>query len=966
MTGYEVPFADRVAFTAERIMTSDIRNRSTALTYLTQLNIRIAPVMDTPREGRKRPQCGPESSPHRDPTNEHMHTLSTGRGGAVNFANQADPMISTEDLNAFSKFKFFDDDEPGPNTKGHDYSGTLHPLDAEAPKYHRLADEKRSGILQTHYDTTLRDTFLSDTPPPPSFPAYADSSKLNPEELAHPSGSPILIRDSVREDEEYRSRKSGPELKHDDVRTAKEQGGDSAKRRKSDGHQTDKKKVDVQDLGSVALDEPTVSVAKHVAAPGHIEEYHVKPKIVTMVKGKDVPQDKPRRHSTNAHPNEQQETPSIAPAGQIRRKSLPVDIRPHDPPAASLEATREWLNNLADEESEKWSNESTAATSEPSEDNKQEAGQTVPYSQSEFAKSKVSLDVPGSLPNIAKASQNDKATAKTLPTAKQPRDARPATPGPTGRSASPPLHGNAAENRKPLEKEGRDSYTLYSTSCSTEKSYLKTLLKGPTLEFRIEPHGEPFLVDVSQNMLIHFCGEEHTNRVIQTYSLRPEERRDEDGEKTILVFPEDTVDANAIMRIIRYMRRCCMRTTTLTKPHFQLHAPPSLEANIETIRACNMFGLYADARRLQYFLTDKKIPGGKLTMEDVETIWEGYDGELRDSAYTDALLTHLVYNVLGSDSIDREDIMVLLQQEEFAGLRELLGTELGINKRAAESRDMFQMRKELEREEKIDRLRGRSKRLSKLEKLRASRGPMVQGRLLRVLSYDALLEPDLTAETRYKQKAGMGRSTSTPELVEGRSKEEVESAGRAYQDALRDVEGYSDGEEESVMWMRNPPDRPSAPTPSGRTRHTDNPGEMRVEPSRQTRATMPRRYHQPNQTSTRGTRYPSADARSSTTSFKSQRRPGAPPLQPRTANIPPHPQQTRTQTIPNTPRPFTSTLGRRQPGSSITNINQTRYTSASRSGTGPRQTTLRPFPSIPRTKSRSKVKQIWDNLKHLL
>ncbi|KAL1602580.1 hypothetical protein SLS60_005996 [Paraconiothyrium brasiliense] len=392
--------------------------------------------------------------------------------------------------------------------------------------------------------------------------------------------------------------------------------------------------------------------------------------------------------------------------------------------------------------------------------------------------------------------------------------------------------------------------TLVSSISSSNTSLSQPRRKKASQNIR-----ETANANVSQEMLKHFCGEEHLARLIRDYSLHPEQRTEDDGEKNILIFPERSVDATAILRIVRYMRRCCMRTTTITKPHFQLHAPPSLEANIETIRACNIFGLYADARRLQHFLTDKKIPGGKLTMEDVETIWEGYGGGLRDSAYTDALLTHLVYNVLGSDSVDREEFIVLLDQEEFAGLRELVGMELGIKKRAAEDREMFQMRLQLEREESTNQAIGKGKRHSKMDKIRAIRGPMVQGRLLRVLSYDALLEPDLTAETRYKARPGLGRrSVSTPDLVnkanEAKESEGLKPAGQMFQDALKEIKEWGAADIERAGATPLPATqtggRPPAPTPSGRRYRIDRPEQWRGQHFENTHPPVPQKEHLPH------------------------------------------------------------------------------------------------------------------------
>ncbi|KAJ4289631.1 hypothetical protein N0V90_010960 [Kalmusia sp. IMI 367209] len=687
---------------------------------------------------------------------------------------------------------------------------------------------------------------IADIPtlPPPRMQEYIDTSRLKVEKLTHPSGSMVLKRDFSEDLLNIRGKDESAidQALEKGVEPAAKESGEKGKGSKKLSCLlpfTEKTSLDTLEYGTTGTsieDDVNRQMKRSRAAD------------VSVLQSRKTEKDRGHcmsvpllRRESNGSDYEQVSIPGERPRStkdfRIRRQSPTSTKQPFNDSSMTFESKRAWVDDLMDENSSNWSDESVVGSD----------GLTALYS-APIPKFKQSRTPP-------KKPSGKSRKGYQQPRPQTPQHVRPGTP--TTRPTSPPIHRNTADTRKPLEDKERDDWTLYNLSCWTNKNHLKTLLKGPKFEFRTSPHGGPFLTNVSQQMLEHFCGKDHLARILRDYSLRPENRKEEDG--NVLIFPEILVDKTAIMRIVRYMRRCCMRTTTVMKPQFQLRAPPSLEANIETIRACNVFGLYADARRIQRFLTDKKIPGGKVTMEDVETIWEGYDGKLRDSMYTDALLTHIIYNVLGSDSIDREDFMVLLEQEEFAGLRELVGTELGIKKRAAEQIDIFKMRKGTERKEKEDRAKGKGKQLNTLERLRAEKGrPMVQGRLLRVLSTDALFEIDSTADLRYKRL----HRKSTPQLSVGNNAKDMHlDSASLYNYAVRDMKGeeptadiegmptdsLSELEEKGLSprseLTTHSNRRPAAPTPSGHPTDIDESETLRTHDSSESRPAVPPKDH---------------------------------------------------------------------------------------------------------------------------
>lgn len=687
---------------------------------------------------------------------------STGNMAASDAATESVYGYSRAEAEALAQFNFFDYDDP-PSTDDIHYIPQLNPGSTFSTADGPFSTDNSAFLVSSlpHY--------------------YVDTRELGLEELLHPTGSPVLERELLL-DMHYFQEPADEDAFLLDQGSGTYSGTNVVQfidgKRSCDHSENhlvspNQRRSTVQDSVYSDQEEPIVSVAKRVGGFSLTEECF-KPKIIEINKApfKSNHISTERRQTSEGSEGAKathKEESSNAQSFGVRRDSAPIgtNLVP-DPSTAMLEETRIWLTKLADEEADNFSDESTKGLSHPS------AGSSSIDKKSRSNVSHYSSVSP------KKSSNNIR---------KQPT--RPANPGPSRRPKSPPLHGKVVEPRRPIEQKDREHWTLYNISCWTNKTYLRTLLKGPVFDFRTKPSALPYIENVSQEMLKHFCGEEHLLRLIRNYSLPPEAEKQNHEEKPSLVFSERLINPTAVMRIIRYMRRCCLPTTTMMKPQFQLHAPPSLEASIETVRACNIFGLYADARRLQYFLTDSKIPGGSVTMDDIETIWEGYDGELRDSVYTDALMTHVVYNVLGSDSADREDLMVLLEQPEYVELREQIGYELGVKKKKAEEKETFMKRKQMEREEKINRAKGMGKPLSKLEEFYAKRGPMVQGRLLRVLGYDAFAEADPTTETRYKRRPGLGRKpVPTPDLLDHADEEGLESRGRLYPNTLRQATEY--------------------------------------------------------------------------------------------------------------------------------------------------------------------------------
>lgn len=719
-------------------------------------------------------------------------------------------MYTPAEANALASFRFFDDEDP--RAKSHSTPCDTLPTDLDGSAY----------IQNLENSITIGGTIVVQSALSP-FPATEESTFIG---LNHPSGSPVLRRNLILDDHHpvNISETSCTHLHRETCdgfdNTAHQllDDDEDVQIHAKDDHSAQNEGLPIPKVSVIFPEEDsTIAVAKQVERPSRAvseERGSLRPEIVEINQNHAE-----RRHSLN-----DRERPL-----QGYESSLGSKSSENFPPTTQElieDAFVSEIKSLVDISVSVWSEKQSypLAHSQSKLDSPYCDEMTLGDSQSSRPQWPSSLlSEKTSLNDIGTCEQTESVDSGNSPSITRDRP------------ASPPLHRFETVTRMRLEPQDRGHWTLYDLSCWSDRVHLKSLLKGPVFEFRTEPDALPFLQNVSEEMLKHFCGEDQVARLIIDFSLPSNQEEYEDEEASILVFPESLVDPTAIMRIVRYMRRCCARTTTVTKPHFQLHAPPSLEANIETIRACNIFGLYADARRLQNFLTTKRIPGGNLTMEDVEIIWEGYDGGLRDSVYTDALLTHIVYNVLGSDNVDREDLLMLLEQEEFSELRKMIGYELGVKKRKAEEKEAFMMRKQMERADRNDEAK-RGKQLTKREAFLASRGPTVQGRLLRVLSQDALMVADSTLQKRYKTRPSLRRPVSTPDLC--KEQERLESVGYLYQNALKGIKehvfltkfkvseyGVREAEETqtvSLEMVEGQITRPSAPTPTGRKSELDN------------------------------------------------------------------------------------------------------------------------------------------------
>lgn len=159
--------------------------------------------------------------------------------------------------------------------------------------------------------------------------------------------------------------------------------------------------------------------------------------------------------------------------------------------------------------------------------------------------------------------------------------------------------------------------TLYETAWNTPKASLPTLRLGPTLSIRTCASNPPYATDIPVTMLSHFCGATTVQTLQAQFSVSDSE----------LEIPDAVAEKTAVLRILRYMRRCCSHPQL--RLQCELAIPPTVRDGVHMMQACKLFGLHADAARQECKLVQERLPCGPVCVEDVELIWQGYGGGIK-------------------------------------------------------------------------------------------------------------------------------------------------------------------------------------------------------------------------------------------------------------------------------------------------------------------------------------------------
>jgi hypothetical protein len=236
--------------------------------------------------------------------------------------------------------------------------------------------------------------------------------------------------------------------------------------------------------------------------------------------------------------------------------------------------------------------------------------------------------------------------------------------------------------------EFADDARLYKKACRSHAKNLTNCLQGRVLTIIDASTSKVWVADVPERMLVYFCGPEAVDR------LRPKHDRLTD----VLEVAASEAEGSSIARIVRFMKRCCLPSSHQSSG--ELRIPPNLREGLDTIRACRVLGLNADASRIENVIVRDWMGSKDYLMSDatIALVWNGYLGEFRESSLGDAVVWFVLNEVLKDAHTLAEELRWLLEEDEYETLKVRVKREVTQKKWRGESRTAFLTRCKIHRE----------------------------------------------------------------------------------------------------------------------------------------------------------------------------------------------------------------------------------------------------------------------------
>jgi hypothetical protein len=257
----------------------------------------------------------------------------------------------------------------------------------------------------------------------------------------------------------------------------------------------------------------------------------------------------------------------------------------------------------------------------------------------------------------------------------------------------------------PLHTSPSSDSSIYKIATSTSTKMLASLLVGPKVNIVNGSSGEIYVSNVPERMLVYFCGQEAVTQLLPRYNT-PQE---------VLEVPASEAEKEGIVRAVRFMRRCCSPRSHASSGDMRIpQGNDYLRDGIDTVRACRVLNLWVDADRMERLVVQNLV----LSDDTIDQVWNGYFGSMRDTAFGDAVVWFILMETQKDQIGMGEELMCMLEYEEFKELKERVRDEVKIRKWRSETRDEYLDRchRERSRKQKI-RLRLQNQEKDRMAKL---------------------------------------------------------------------------------------------------------------------------------------------------------------------------------------------------------------------------------------------------------
>jgi hypothetical protein len=144
------------------------------------------------------------------------------------------------------------------------------------------------------------------------------------------------------------------------------------------------------------------------------------------------------------------------------------------------------------------------------------------------------------------------------------------------------------------------------------------------------------------------------------------------------------------------MTRCCLPHSYSSNSELPIPTG-DLSADIETVLACQVLGLHADAIRLTSLIVSTQLTDS-LSSYTIDELWNSFNGSLRCTPFGDLVVYFMLRESWKNEYGRAEEVMWMLEQPEYSELKARVCAGVGLRLWRRESREEFLDRCEKERE----------------------------------------------------------------------------------------------------------------------------------------------------------------------------------------------------------------------------------------------------------------------------